>query len=61
MLAAGLATAGLAMAVIIAVQMGLSIVFTYQVGEVFSKVAVSALFYWSVLQLVKRRKSEGAK
>ncbi len=43
------------MAAIIAVQMILSFAFSYQAGELFSKVAVSALFYWSVLRLVRRR------
>ena len=42
-----------AMLVIIAVQMVLTYVFTYHVGEVFSKASVMALFYYYVIKYVK--------
>lgn len=45
--------ATVAMVVIIAVQMVLTYVFTYHVGEVFSKVSVTALFYYYVIKYVK--------
>lgn len=39
------------MAAIIAARMILSCVFTSHVGEVFSRIAVSALFYYSIFRL----------
>ncbi|NBK91201.1 hypothetical protein D5278_04260 [bacterium 1XD21-13] len=45
--------ATVAMVVIIAVQMVLTYVFTYHVGEVFSKASVMALFYYYVIKYVK--------
>ena len=55
--------ATVAMVVIIAVQMVLTYVFTYHVGEVFSKASVMALFYYYVIKYVKavkKHKSEDA-
>ncbi len=50
------------MAVIIAVQMVLSHVFTYHAAEVFSKVCVMALFYYYVFKAAKvHRKAAAAK
>ena len=54
-------TAVVIMAVIIAVQMGLSYVFTYRVGEIFSRVAVTALFYYYVLEASKMRRLAASK
>lgn len=49
------------MAVIIAVQMVLTYVFTYHVGEVFSRISVAALFYYYTIKAVKAvRKSRAA-
>lgn len=42
--------AGMAMAVIIAVQMMLSYAFAYRVGEIFSRVSFVALFYYYVFK-----------
>ena len=46
--------AAAAMAAIIAGQMVLSCVFTFHVGEVFSRTAVSALFYYSIFMLWRK-------
>lgn len=56
----GIAIATIVIAVIIMVQMGLTYVFSYHVGEVFSKVAITAVFYYYVIktaQAVKKCKS----
>lgn len=56
----GIAIATIVMAAIIMVQMGLTYLFSFHVGEVFSKIAVTAVFYYSVIktaQTVKRCKS----
>ena len=45
------------MAVIIAVQMVLTQVFTYHIAEVFSKTACTAVFCYSVFALSKKRKN----
>lgn len=49
------------MAVIIAVQMALTYVFTYHVGEVFSRISAAALFYFYTIKAAKAvRKSRAA-
>lgn len=56
----GIAIATIVMAAIIMVQMGLTYIFSYHVGEVFSKVAITAVFYYYVIktaQAVKKCKS----
>lgn len=47
-------TAAAAMLAIIAVQMILTRIFTYRMGEVFSRTAVSALFFCSVMRMTRR-------
>lgn len=53
----GLLIATAAMAAIVTVQMILSTIFTYHVGEVFSRISISALFYFAVFALIRHRKS----
>lgn len=56
----GIAIATIVVAAIITVQMGLTYIFSYHVGEVFSKVAITAVFYYYVIktaQAVKKCKS----
>ena len=44
------------MAGIIAVQMILAKLFTWQVGETFSKAALAVLFYYSVCRMVREKR-----
>ncbi len=44
------------MAGIIAVQMILAKLFTWQVGEIFSKAALAVLFYYSVCRMVREKR-----
>ena len=46
--------AAAAMLAIIAVQMILARVFTFHVGEVFSRTAVSALFFYTVMRMTQK-------
>ncbi len=56
----GAVIATIAMTVIIMVQMALTYVFSFHIGEVFSKVAVSVLFYYCIIRLVQKSKSAAA-
>ncbi|MCI8597945.1 MAG: hypothetical protein HFJ10_05825 [Lachnospiraceae bacterium] len=49
-----------AMLVIIAVQIMLSCLFTYHVGEVFTKVSMSALFFYYIIKLGKKARAAKA-
>lgn len=44
----------LTMVGIIAVQIGLTYLFTFRVGEIFSQTAMSALFLYSVMRMCQR-------
>ncbi len=48
--------AAAAMLAIIAMQMILTYVFTCRVGEVFSRTAMSALFFYSVMRVTRRER-----
>lgn len=50
-------TVAAAMAAIILIQMTLTCVFTFHVGEVFSKTAMTALFFFCILRAGRRAKA----
>jgi len=47
----------LAMAGIITAQIGLTCLFSFQVGETFSKTAITALFFYSILRGCRKRQA----
>ena len=53
-------TAAIALVVIILVQMALSFAFTYQVGELFGKTAIGALFFYCLLRVGKGERQSSA-
>ncbi|MCI8302386.1 MAG: hypothetical protein HFF68_06445 [Oscillospiraceae bacterium] len=53
-------TAAIALVVIILVQMALTFAFTYQVGELFGKTAIGALFFYCLLRVGKSRRQSSA-
>ena len=45
---------------IIAVQIGLTYLFTFRTGEIFSQTAMSALFLYAVLRMCRNRREKKA-
>ena len=50
-------TTVLLLVAILAVQMGLTYAFSFHVGEVFSKTALSALYLYAVLRMFRKRRA----
>ena len=48
----------LTMVVIIAVQIGLTGLFTFRMGEMFSRTAMSALFLYAVMRMCRKQREK---